>query len=102
VQSALNLITYVETTPGPIADGDMTPVIHEGLATRDLLPGKHLADTGYVDAELLVRSQQEYGVDLVGPTRSDYHWQVRAAEGFAAENFRVDWEQQRLTCPEGE
>jgi len=96
-----HLITHVETTPGPIADGDMTPVIHEGLAARGLLPGKHLADTGYVDAELLVRSQQEYGVDLVGPTRSDYHWQARAAEGFAAENFRVDWEQQRLTCPEG-
>jgi transposase len=96
-----HLITNVETTPGPIADGDMTPVIHEGLAGRGLLPGKHLADTGYVDAELLVRSQQEYGVDLVGPTRSDYHWQARAAEGFAAENFRVDWEQQRLTCPEG-
>jgi transposase len=96
-----HLITQVETTPGPIADGDMTPVIHEGLAARGLLPGKHLADTGYVDAELLVRSQQEYGVDLVGPTRSDYHWQARVAEGFAAENFRVDWEQQRLTCPEG-
>jgi transposase len=96
-----HLITHVETTPGPIADGDMTSVIHEALKAKDLLPDKHLADTGYVDAELLVQSQQEYGVDLVGPTRADYHWQANAAEGFAAGDFHVDWEQQRMTCPEG-
>jgi transposase len=98
---APDLITHVETTPGPVADGDMTPVIHAGLEASGLLPGKHLADTGYVDAELFVRSRQEYGVDLVGPTRADYHWQASAAEGFAAGDFRVDWEQQRLTCSEG-
>jgi transposase len=79
----------------------MTPVIHEGLAAKDLLPGTHLADTGYVDAELLVRSEQDYGVDLVGPTRADTHWQAGAAGGFAAEDFQVDWEQRRITCPEG-
>jgi len=98
---APHLITHVETTPGPVADGDMTPVIHKGLEAKGLLPGKHLADTGYVDAELFVQSRQEYGVDLVGPTRADYHWQASAAEGFAAGDFRVDWEQQRMTCPEG-
>jgi transposase len=98
---APHLITRVETTPGPIADGDVTPVIHEGLAAKGLLPGMHLADTGYVDAELLVRSRRDYGVDLVGPTRADYHWQAGAGEGFAAGDFRVDWERQRMTCPEG-
>jgi transposase len=98
---APHLITHVETTPAPVADGDMTPVIHEGLQAKGLLPGKHLADTGYVDAELFVQSRQRYGVDLVGPTRADYHWQARAGQGFAADNFRVDWEQERMTCPEG-
>jgi transposase len=68
---APHLITHVETTPGPVADGDRTPVIHAGLAAQGLLPGKHLTDTGYVDAELFVQSRQEYGVDLVGPTRAD-------------------------------
>ena len=96
-----HLITHVETTLGPVADGDVTPVIHTGLQAKDLLPAEHLADTGYVDAELLVNSRQEYGVDLVGPTRADYHWQARAGDGFAAGDFRVDWEQQRMTCPEG-
>jgi transposase len=98
---APHLITHVETTPAPVADGDMTPVIHEGLEAKGLLPGKHLADAGYVDAELLVKSRQEFGVDLVGPTRADHHWQAGAGAGFAAGDFRVDWERQRLTCPEG-
>jgi transposase len=33
-----------------------------------LLPEQHLVDAGYVDAELLVTSQREYQVGLVGPT----------------------------------
>jgi transposase len=96
-----HLISHVETTPAPAADGDVTAVIHKRLQDKDLLPGKHLVDTGYLDAELLIQSQQEYGVDLVGPTRADHHWQASAAEGFAAGDFRVDWEGRRMTCPEG-
>jgi transposase len=65
------------------------------------LPGKHLTDTGYLDAELLVDSQKECGVDLVGPTRPDYRWQAQAREGFAAGDIQVDGEAQRVTCPEG-
>ena len=29
----------------------------------------HIVDTGYVDAQLLVESQRDYQIDLVGPTR---------------------------------
>jgi transposase len=98
---APHLITHVETTPGPVADGDATPRIHQALRDKDLLPGRHLTDTGYLDAELLVNSQKEYGVDLIGPTRPDYRWQAQAGEGFAAGDFQVDWEGERVTCPEG-
>jgi transposase len=98
---APHLITNVATTPAPVADGDATPAIHQALHDKDLLPGKHLTDTGYLDAELLVRSQKEYGVDLVGPTRLDYHRQAREAEGFALRDFPIDWEAQQATCPEG-
>jgi transposase len=69
---APHLIVHVATTPAPVADGDVTPAIHAALRGTDLLPGKHLADTAYVDAELLVDSRREYGVDLIGPTRPDY------------------------------
>jgi transposase len=95
------LITHVETTPGPTADGDMTPVIHAALAQRELLPDSHLVDTGFLDAALLVSSRDDYQVDLVGPTRSDYHWQARDGTGFAAEHFAIDWEKRAATCPEG-
>jgi transposase len=98
---APHLITHVETSPALMADGDATPQIHEALRSKDLLPSQHLTDTGYLDAELLVDSQQEYGVDLLGPTRPDYRWQARAGDGLAASDFQVDWEAQRVTCPEG-
>jgi transposase len=96
-----HLIVHVATTPAPVADGDVTPAIHKALGCRDLLPGKHVADTAYVDAELLVESRREYDVDLIGPTRPDYRWQARAGNGFAANDFAIDWDGQRATCPEG-
>jgi transposase len=65
------------------------------------LPGQHLADTGYVDAELLAESRRDFGVDLIGPTRPDSKWQAKAGAGFAASEFTIDWEGQQATCPEG-
>ncbi len=96
-----HLITNVETTAGPTADGEATPRIHQALQGRDLLPSVHLVDTGFLDAALLVASRDEYGVELLGPTRSDYRWQARAGEGFDAPHFQIDWERERATCPAG-
>jgi transposase len=98
---APSLITHVETTTGPTADGAVVGCIHETLKERDLLPRLHLVDMGSVDAELLVTSQQEYGVDLYGPARAEYHQQAQANTGFAAQQFTVDWEAQQAICPAG-
>lgn len=96
------IFTEVQTTLAPIADGELTSPIHEALQAKDLLPTDHLVDTAYLDAELLVTSQETYGVNLVGPTRIDTGWQARLAEGgFAAENFAVDWERKQATYPAG-
>lgn len=86
-----NLITDVVTTTAPIADWDSLPAIQHGLAERDLLPAEQYVDSGYVGAELLVSSQRDFGIDLVGPTRKDHHWQAREQTGFALEHFTVDW-----------
>src|SRR5215217_3665910 len=51
-----HLVTRVETTPAPIVDRDTLQQVHEQLASKDLLPGSHLVDAGYVDAEHLVAS----------------------------------------------
>jgi transposase len=98
---AVHLITNVETTAGPVADGDVTETIHQSLARQNLLPGKHIVDTGYLDAQLLVNSQEQYQVELLGPTRVNHQWQSKEAKGFAADDFTVDWHQQIVTCPEG-
>ena len=67
-----HLITHVETTTAPVSDDARTATIHERLKQKELLSDQHIVDTGYVDAQLLHRSQQDYGIDLVGPTRADY------------------------------
>jgi transposase len=96
-----NLVTHVETTAAPTADGEVTPRVHADLQARELLPAVHLVDTGFLDAELLVESRQQYQVDLVGPTRKDQRWQARAGEGFGIEHFAVDFGRCKAACPEG-
>ena len=100
-EDAPHLITHIETAPAPQADDDAIPRIHEALAAQQLLPEKHVVDTGYVDAQELVRSREDYGVDLFGPTREDYHWQAREGTGFEASHFAIDWQKERATCPAG-
>jgi len=97
----VHLITHVETTWAVAADVDQTAPIHTALAAKGLLPGDHLVDAGYLDAELLVGSQFEHGVRLVGPVRPDVSWQAQANQGFDISHFAIDWEAQRVTCPEG-
>lgn len=96
-----NIITDVQTTPAPVADGDATPIIHESLKERDLLPKRQFVDTGYLDAELLAESEKNYGVDLYGPTRRDHSGRARAERGFGMQDFEVDWEREKAVCPEG-
>ena len=96
------IITHVETTLATTADGQMTTPLHEALKTKELLPADHIVDTAYLDAQLLVTSQQIYAVNLVGPTRPDTAWQARQdTKGFTAFDFTVDWERHQAICPAG-
>lgn len=96
-----SIITGVRTAPAPVADGDATPLIHEALAQKELLPERQFVDTGYLDAELLAESMKKYGVDLYGPTRPDYKWQAKEGTGFEAAAFSIDLHNEVATCPEG-
>jgi transposase len=95
------LITHVETTEAPVGDSDVVVLIQEALKAKALLPRTQMVDTGYVEAKLLVQMPRDYGVDLYGPTRSDYHWQSQAGYGFAAGDFQINWRRQQATCPQG-
>ena len=48
-----DLITQVMTTPATTPNSVMGPAIQQDLADRGVLPGIHLLDGGYVDADLL-------------------------------------------------
>jgi len=98
---APNLITHVETTAAPTADGEVTPRVHEDLRANDLLPATHLVDTGFLDADLIATSTRDSGVNLLGPTRPDVTWQAKEGTGFDAQRFAIDWEMKRATCPAG-
>jgi transposase len=97
-----HLIVNVETTPATTPDDNMIEEVHESLKQRDLLPGEHLVDKGYTDAHVLVASQREYGVTIVGPVAEDPSWQARAGAGFDKGSFVVDWDRQVVTCPAGQ
>jgi transposase len=97
-----NLITNVETTSAAVADDAVTGSIHAALAEHELLPDKHIADTGFVNSKLFVESTEEYGIRLIGPTRGDTRWQAKEGKGFAAQNFVIDWEHQQAICPQGQ
>lgn len=98
---APNLITHVATTPATTADCDLTAAIHTDLAGKQLLPNEHYLDIGYIDAELLVRSQTDHQVTLVGPVSSDPAWQAHTPNGITLTQFGLDWEAQQAVCPEG-
>jgi transposase len=95
-----DLITQVMTTPSTTPDCTMGPPIVQDLAARDLLPGTHLFDSGYVDADFLVTAQQ-HQIDVVGPPFGSYSWQHKIEHGYDLQAFVLDWDTQQAHCPQG-
>ena len=100
-EDAPHLITHVETTPATTGDVEMTEIIHQALAEKNLLPNEHIVDTAYVDAQHLLTSQTELGIDIVGRVPGDSSWQAQAGLGFDATGFTVDWHNRCCICPQG-
>jgi transposase len=92
----------VETTEAMIPDGEMTEPIQLALASKDLLPTEHIVDAGYTDADWVVRSQMDMGVEIVGPVRPDSSWQARAQRGYDVSHFQIDWQARQAVCPQGQ
>lgn len=94
------LITNVETTSATMPDVSATEKIHASLSAKNLLPREHFLDSGYIDADLIVTSQESHGVKLVGPVLLDTTWQGRTGAGFDVACFQINWEQQFVICPQ--
>lgn len=95
------LITHVETSRAGHGDVDVTPLIHQQLQAKELLPKEHLTDTNYAEAKQFIAARTDYGIDLIAPTRADNKWQAKEQQGFDAASFHIDFDAKQATCPAG-
>ena len=96
-----NLITHVATTDATVTDNQMTSAIHDDLTGKNLAPGRHYLDSGYLSAALVVSALVTRGVALIGPLLADTSAQARAGRGYARAGFAVDYDHKTVTCPRG-
>ncbi len=96
-----HLITYVETTSSPKKDHQIIENLHGSLSQRKISPTQHFVDAGYVDSDLIITSNKNYKIDLIGPAPGDSQWQSREGKGFGLTDFKIDWEAQVVCCPNG-
>lgn len=96
-----HFITGVCTTLSTITDDSVVETVHQSLSEKALLPEEHLMDTGYVTAEHIINSKTDYGVDLIGPVRGNPSWQSQKNSKFTTDQFQVNWDEQKVTCPQG-
>ncbi len=99
-EGCVRLITHVQTTLVTLQDVSCIAATQEALTGEDLIPAVHLVDAGYIDADLLVTSTKR-GVELLGPVRPNSSWQTKVKGAFELSQFRIDWDVQQVTCPEG-
>jgi transposase len=97
----VSLITHVHTTTADVHEAMGTDPIHRALSDKHLSPKEHLADAGYISAELLIRSQAEYGIELIGPPRENPTWQSKVVGAYTSDQFQINWEQRVVHCPQG-
>jgi Transposase DDE domain len=79
----------------------MTARIQADLQHAQLLPSQQFMDAGYVNAEVLAKSYERFGIDVVSPAHPDPKWQASTEGGIDATQFQIDWERQRALCPQG-
>ena len=97
---APHLITHVATTDATVTDTEMTEAIHQGLAARELLPGEHVVDAGYVTAAHIVTARDEHGIELLGPVGLDTSTRP-GKRHFPQSAFTDRLAGQTVTCPQG-
>jgi transposase len=97
-----NVITDVATMPANSADSAAMAGIHARLEHRGLLPGEHLVDGGYTSLVHMERAGREHQVSLTGPLPGNRTAQHRDQGGYARDDFRIDFDRQEVTCPQGQ
>jgi Transposase DDE domain len=96
-----NLITGVATTDATVTGNQVTSAVHDDLARKNLAPGRHYLDSGYLSAAIAVSALATRGIALIGPLLADTSAQARAGAGYARAGFTVDYSTKTVTCPQG-
>jgi transposase len=99
---APNVITDVAVMPATGDDTAALAGIHARLARRGLLPAGHLVDGGYTSLVLMERAARLHRVTLTGPLPGNPTRQHRDQGGYARDDFRIDFDRQEVTCPQGQ
>jgi transposase len=76
----------------------MTEQIQEESHQADLAPGEHFVDAGYVSVRVLIKSQERFDIEIVGPVSVDTRWQAHTPDGIDACPFVLAWENRQATC----
>jgi transposase len=97
-----NVITDVVTMPATSSDASVLPGIHTRLQHRGLRPDRHLVDGGYTSLVHLERAEREHRITVIGPLPGNPTHQHRKAEGFARDDFHIDFDRRQVTCPQGQ
>lgn len=96
-----HLITDIALTSS--VEGDTTALgeIAARQAARDVLPSERYVDQAYVSGATLAAGAAR-GEDLIGPApSSDPSPQARLADGLTQDQFQIDLDALRATCPAG-
>jgi transposase len=103
-EAPLHLITQVETVLAPVQDVEVSATIQADLTAQGLKPKEHYVDAAYLSANLLVQAKREDGIEMIGPITKlqDVSWQAKAKTGYDLSHFQIEWEAQRVVCPQGQ
>ncbi len=70
--------------------------------SRQLSPQVNTCEgSGYITAPILLSSQRQHGLEVIGPGRPDVKWQATTEQGIDVSQFRLDWDRKPATCPQG-
>jgi transposase len=96
-----HLITDIAVTNSVETDYEALSQVQARLVTRDVRPGEHYVDGGYVSEDNLASSAKQ-GIELVGPVQGDRSPQSRLPGGITLDQFVTDREAGVATCPAGQ
>jgi transposase len=95
-----HLITNVDTTTAYAPDTAHVAREQDELARRGFLPKCQLVDGSYIGSQIVLDSQKNHNIELVGPVKQNYQ-RSHVKRGYDLAAFKIDWDGHFAICPQG-